>query len=86
MIPNNFSGLYIVRAPTTTWRQCEIRRIANCDVEDVRNQKNLSVIIQVDSSCYGEFNKGRDKVEELRNERESGSVVKSTYRICSFFR
>jgi hypothetical protein len=75
---NHFSWLCIVRAATTTWRQCEFRRIEICDVEDVRNQKNLSVLIQVDSSGYGECNEGWDKVEEFRKGRRSGPVVKTT--------
>jgi len=61
------SSGYASRGPLTpTRRQCESGRISNCDVGDVRGQKNPAVITQVGSTGYGECNTGRDKVEGFR--------------------
>lgn len=62
----DFSRLRIQRPLTPTRRRREFRRIANCDVGDVRSRKNLVELTQVGSTGWGTCNTGGDKVEEFR--------------------
>lgn len=92
--PSNFSWLCVRRRARTSWRQCESRRIEDCDVEDVRNEKKPSAVTQADSCGYGEGYTGpavREKVPVGVMVAAEGMVivevaVEIVYPIRSFFR